>query len=48
MHYWLAKQEHIYLLTVYAKGTKDDLTAAERDARRRAGRVPPNRLRPSS
>ena len=33
---WLAKEEHIYLLTVYAKGAKDDLSAAERDAWRRA------------
>ncbi len=32
IYYWLAKEEHIYLLTVYAKGAKDDLTAAERDA----------------
>ena len=30
------KEEHIYLLTVYAKGAKDDLTAAERDAWRKA------------
>ena len=36
MYYWLAKEEHIYLLTVSAKGAKDDLTAAERDAWRRA------------
>ena len=28
----LAKEEHIHLLTVYAKDTKDDLSAAERDA----------------
>ena len=34
--YWLPKEEHINLLTVYAKGAKDDLTGAERDARRRA------------
>ena len=36
IHYWLAKEKHIYLLTVYAKGAKDDLTGAERDAWRRA------------
>ena len=36
IYYWLAKEEHIYLLTVYAKGAKDDLSAAERDAWRRA------------
>ena len=36
IYYWLAKEEHIYLLTVYAKGEKEDLTAAERDAWRRA------------
>lgn len=31
IYYWLAKENHIYLLTVYAKGAKDDLTAAERE-----------------
>ncbi len=36
IYYWLAKQKHIYLLTVYAKGAKDDLTSAEREAWRRA------------
>ena len=36
IYYWLAKEEHIYLLTVYAKGAKDDLTAAERAAWRKA------------
>ena len=34
--YWMAKEEHIDLLTVYAKGAKDDLTAAERAAWRKA------------
>ena len=34
--YWLANAERIYLLTVYAKGAKHDLTVAERDAWRRA------------
>ena len=32
---WFAKEMHIYLLAVYAKGAKDDLTATERDAWRR-------------
>ena len=36
IYYWVTKEDHIYLLTVYAKGAKDDLTAAERDAWRRA------------
>ena len=36
IYYWLAKEDHIYLLTLYAKGVKDDLTAAERVAWRRA------------
>ena len=36
MYYWLAEQDCIYLLTVYAKGVKDDLTVAEREAWRRA------------
>ena len=36
IYYWLPKEDHIHLLTVYAKGVKDDLTAAERDAWRRA------------
>ena len=31
-----SKRDHIYLLTVYAKGVKDDLTACERDAWRKA------------
>ncbi len=34
-----SKRDHIYLLTVYAKGVKDDLTAAERDAWRKAVEV---------
>lgn len=37
IYYWLAKEAHIGLLTVYAKGAKDDLSATERDAWRRAG-----------
>ena len=36
IYYWLAEQDHIYLLTVYAKGVKDDLTATGRDAWRKA------------
>jgi len=36
IYYWLTKEDHVYLLTVYAKGAKDDLTAAERAAWRRA------------
>ena len=36
IYYWLTKRDHIYLLTVYAKGVKDDLTASERDAWRKA------------
>lgn len=36
IYYWLAPQDRIYLLTIYGKGVKDDLTAAERAAWRRA------------
>ena len=36
IYYWFAKEEHIYLLTVYAKGAKDDLTTTEREAWRKA------------
>ena len=36
VYYWLTKEDRIYLLTVYAKGAKDDLAAAERAAWRRA------------
>ena len=36
IYYWLAQEDHIYLLTLYAKGVKDDLTVAERVAWRRA------------
>ena len=36
IYYWLAKEDHIYLLTLYAKSAKDDLTVAERVAWRRA------------
>ena len=33
--YWLVAEDHIYLLTLYGKGAKDDLTPAERAAWRR-------------
>lgn len=36
VYYWLVEQDQINLLTVYSKGVKDDLTAAERDAWRKA------------
>ena len=36
IYYWLTQEDHIYLLTVYAKVTKDDLTATERTAWLRA------------
>ena len=36
VYYWLTNEDRIYLLTVYATGAKDDLTAAERAAWRRA------------
>ena len=36
VYYWLAREAHIYLLTLYAKGVKADLTSAERNAWRRA------------
>ena len=36
IYYWLAKEDHIYLLTLYAKRVKDDMTVAERAAWRRA------------
>ena len=35
VYYWLAQDDHIYLLTLYAKGVKDDLKAAERAAWRK-------------
>lgn len=36
IYYWLTACDHIYLLTVYAKGVKDDLAPAEREAWRKA------------
>ena len=36
IYYWLVREDHIYLLTLYAKGVKEDLTAAERAAWRLA------------
>ena len=35
VYYWLAAEDHIYMLTLYDKTAKDDLTPAERDAWRR-------------
>ena len=32
---WLVSEGHIYLLTLYGKGVKDDLTPAERAAWRK-------------
>ena len=36
IHYWLARDDYVYLLTLYTKGVKDGLTAAERAAWRKA------------
>ena len=30
IYYWLVAEDQIYLLTVYRKGVKDDLSRAER------------------
>lgn len=35
IYYWLVAEDHIYMLTVYGKGVKDDLTPAERTAWRK-------------
>ena len=35
-YYWVAKEDYFYLLTLYTKGVKDDLTVAKRVAWRRA------------
>lgn len=35
IYYWLVAGDHVYLLTLYGKGVKDDLTSAERAAWRR-------------
>ena len=35
IEYWLVPDDHIYLLTLYGKGVKDDLTPAERAAWRK-------------
>ena len=35
IYYWLVSEGHIYLLTLYGKGVKDDLTPAERAAWRK-------------
>ena len=37
--YWLAKEDHNYLLTLYVKGLNEDLTSAERALWRRAVEV---------
>ena len=29
IYYWLVAEDHVYLLTLYSKGVKDDLTRAE-------------------
>ena len=36
VYYWLVAEDHIYLLTLYRKGVKDDLTSAERAGWRKA------------
>ena len=35
IYYWLPRENHIYLLTIYGKGVKQDLTAEETAAWRR-------------
>ena len=35
IYYWHIAEDHIYLLTLYGKGVKDDLTPAERAAWRK-------------
>ncbi len=35
IYYWHVAEDHIYLLTLYGKGVKDDLTPAERAAWRK-------------
>ena len=35
IYYWLVAQDEIYLLTLYGKGVKDDLSRAERAAWRK-------------
>lgn len=29
IYYWLPREDHIYLLTIYGKGAKEDVTARE-------------------
>lgn len=36
IYYWHAAEQHIYLLTLYSKGVKDDLTPSDRAAWRHA------------
>ena len=38
VYYWLVAENHIYLLTLYGKGVKDDLTPGERAAWRKVVR----------
>ncbi|MDE2762356.1 MAG: type II toxin-antitoxin system RelE/ParE family toxin [Gemmatimonadota bacterium] len=38
IYYWLAHEDHIYLLTIYAKADRQDLTAEEIAAWRAAVR----------
>ena len=35
IYYWLVAENHIYLLTLYSKGVKDDLTHVELEAWRK-------------
>lgn len=35
IYYWLVAEDEIYLLTVFRKGVKDDLSPAERASRRK-------------
>ena len=38
IYYWMAREDRIYLLTIYGKGDKHDLTAGERAEWRRVAR----------
>ena len=38
IYYWLARVDRIYLLTIYSKGDKHDLTPGERAAWRRVAK----------
>lgn len=39
VYYYVERKDRIYLLLVYSKSVKDDLTRAEEDALRRLGRA---------